>query len=366
VLSDEGLSPRVGDVVEVRSAAEILATLDEHGELDSMPFMPEMLRYCGQRLTVHKVANKTCDTLNRSGLRRMDDAVHLAGVRCDGGGHGGCQAACLIYWKHAWLRKVDPLDEPASVVAVSTASPAGTADWAGAPVPGADRLLPLLAVASRGPAGQDDVDVYRCQATELLRAAPQQLPMRHLGQFVDDVRTGNVGLLRSIRALLVLLYNRMQGVSSRFLPSWLRIRGGRHWGYLRGRATTKTPTGTTDLQPGELVRIKSRQEIELTLNAALLNRGMGFDAEMARFCGRTARVARRVDHIIDERTGRMLHMRNPCIVLEDIVCEGAFTANCPRSIPPYWREVWLDRLDSRPASAGDRSAAARSATGSVG
>jgi hypothetical protein len=37
------LDLKVGDVVEVRSAAEILATLDENGALDSMPFMPEML-----------------------------------------------------------------------------------------------------------------------------------------------------------------------------------------------------------------------------------------------------------------------------------------------------------------------------------
>ena len=54
---------RVGDVVEVRSAAEILATLDERGELDGLPFMPEMLRFCGRRLTVHKVAHKLCDTI---------------------------------------------------------------------------------------------------------------------------------------------------------------------------------------------------------------------------------------------------------------------------------------------------------------
>src|SRR5690242_7275014 len=107
MATDTRLDLRVGDVVEVRSAAEIQATLDENGELDALPFMPEMLAYCGRRLTVYKVAHKACDTLKRAGMRRMDDAVHLAGVRCDGGGHGGCQAACLIYWKHAWLRKVD-------------------------------------------------------------------------------------------------------------------------------------------------------------------------------------------------------------------------------------------------------------------
>ncbi|MBX6722220.1 MAG: hypothetical protein IRY92_03130, partial [Dactylosporangium sp.] len=142
------LDLRVGDVVEVRSAAEILATLDENGELESLPFMPEMLRYCGQRLTVYKVANKACDTLTGTGMRRMENAVHLAGVRCDGSGHGGCQAACLIYWKHAWLRKVD---RPEAATA-----PAPADDGA------EDKLRGLLAIASRRPAAEDGTEVYRC------------------------------------------------------------------------------------------------------------------------------------------------------------------------------------------------------------
>lgn len=342
------LDLRVGDVVEVRGRDEILATLDENGELESLPFMPEMLQYCGQRLTVHKVANKLCDTMTRSGIRRMENAVHLTGVRCDGGAHGGCQAACLIYWKHAWLRKVDP---------------AAAGDPPPEPEPAAAaRLLPLLTIASRRPPEEDGTELYRCQATELLRAAPDVLPIRNLGQFVQDIRTGNAGPLWTIRAFLVAMYNRAQGLSARFLPPRLRHRGGRDWAYLRGTAV-KTPTGHTDLQPGDTVRVKSRKEIEPTLNAQLLNRGMGFDAEMTRFCGRTARVARRVDHIIDERTGRMLQMRYPCIVLEGIVCEGAYNALCPRAIPPYWREIWLEKLDVDPSSTapGGRSDAAHPA-----
>jgi len=38
----------------VRSAEEILAILDERGELESLPFM--MLPFCGRRPTVRKVA----------------------------------------------------------------------------------------------------------------------------------------------------------------------------------------------------------------------------------------------------------------------------------------------------------------------
>jgi hypothetical protein len=345
-MTDTALDLRVGDVVEVRSAAEILATLDENGELESLPFMPEMQRYCGQRLTVYKVAHKLCDTQTGSGMRRMTNAVHLSGVRCDGSGHGGCQASCMIYWKHAWLRRVD------ATPTAETAPAAG----GGALAPNGARLLPLITVASRAPAAEDGAEVYRCQATEMLRAAPEVLPIRNLGQYARDVRTGNFGLLWTLRTFLVAVYNRLQGESLHRLPRWLRFRGGRRWGYLRGTAV-KTPTGHSDLQPGDLVRVRSKREIEPTLNSRLLNRGMGFDAEMARFCGRTARVARRIDHIIDERSGRMIQMRHPCIVLEGVVCEGAFSVNCPRAITPYWREIWLDKIDSdvpRVSSAGDR------------
>jgi hypothetical protein len=38
------LNLRVGELVEVRNAAEILATLDDKGELHALPFMPEMLQ----------------------------------------------------------------------------------------------------------------------------------------------------------------------------------------------------------------------------------------------------------------------------------------------------------------------------------
>jgi hypothetical protein len=50
------LNLRVGELVEVRSEHEILATLDENGELKNLPYMPEMLQFCGQRFLVDKLA----------------------------------------------------------------------------------------------------------------------------------------------------------------------------------------------------------------------------------------------------------------------------------------------------------------------
>jgi hypothetical protein len=317
----------VGDLVEVRSAEEIQATLDDKGELDGLPFMPEMLAFCGRRLTVHKVAHKLCDYIGMTGMRRMYDAVHLTESRCDGSAHGGCQNACSLYWKEQWLKPVGA-DDP-----VTPTSDAGRRV-----------LLPLLVLNSEKEPFEDGETRWSCQATEMPRAAPEKLPLKQLGQYREDVVSGNAGVLAVLKAFLVRLFNRYQDHSKRFLPRFLLIRGGLQWGFLKGGVLSgRTPTEHLDLQPGELVRIKSREEIMATLDENLLNRGMGFDAEMSRFCGRTARVKARATRIVDERSGRMLVMKNPCIILEDIVCEGAFTANCPREYVCWWREIWLER-----------------------
>ena len=328
---------RVGDLVEVRGEEEILATLDERGELESLPFMPEMLRFCGRRMTVHKVAHKLCDTISRSGMRRMERAVHLTGARCGGEAHGGCQTACSLYWKEAWLKRVDP-DTP-EPTAERTAEP--TAEPISQPAPEPERrLLPLLEVNTRS-----GVDTYSCQATELLRAAPACLPFRDVRQYVTDVRTGNAGTLQVARTFLVGLFNRFQDLSKKVLPRRLWIRKGLRWGFVEGRAGRMTPTAELGLKPGELVRIKSKDEILATLNDDLLNRGLGFEEEMARYCGRTARVRARVERCLDEKTGLLLSMKSPCIVLDDLVCEGVYNANCPREFVPFWREIWLERVE---------------------
>ncbi|MFI9380538.1 hypothetical protein [Kutzneria sp. NPDC052558] len=320
------LGLRVGDLVEVRSIEEILATLDDRGELENLPFMPEMVRFCGQRMTVHKVAHKLCDTISRSGIRKMENSVHLAGARCDGSAHGGCQTACSMYWKQAWLKKVEP------GTAVAQPEPTGRID------------LPLLVANTHKEPGPDGGERFSCQATELLRAAPVCLPFRDLGQYVDDVKTGNVTAWESFKAFLVGLFNRLQDVSRSRLPRRLWFKEGMRWGFIKGQPGKKTPTAHLNLQPGELVRVKSKEAILATLNEDMLNRGMGFEIEMARYCGQTARVQARVDKCLDEKTGELLTMKSPCIILEDIVCAGVYNASCPREFVPFWREIWLERV----------------------
>ena len=317
---------RIGEVVEVRSAEEILATLDERGELDGLPFMPEMLAWCGRRVRVDKLALKLCDTIDWTGMHRMRDAVHLEGSRCDGQAHGGCQAGCNVYWKEAWLKRIP--------------------DDGSGPASAARCTLATLTAATRRPADQSapGEERYACQATELLRAAPERIPPWDARQYVQDVRAGNAGALAMIRTLVIGLFNEYQDASRRLFPGALRIRDGHRYPFIEGRRQ-KTPAQTLDLQPAERVRVKSKEEIVATLDVHNDNRGMSFDCEMLPYCGQEARVLHRVERIIDEKSGRMLHFQNPCIVLDDVTCTGAYHRQCPRGIYAYWREIWLERVE---------------------
>jgi hypothetical protein len=65
---------------------------------------------------------------------------------------------------------------------------------------------------------------------------------------------------------------------------------------------------------------------------------------MVRYCGRTASVRARVRRLIDEQTGKMIHIKSACIILEGVTCTADHHRLCPRGIYPYWREVWLEKL----------------------
>lgn len=307
---------RPGDVVEVRSAEEILGTLDEAGALDAVPFMPEMLRFVGQRFKVSCRVEKICDTIASTGRRRMDDTVYLEDLRCDGSGHGGCQAGCRIYWKEAWLRRVDSGE--------STPAMSPEANDALA------RRVEQAAVASR--AADGGVERWRCQATEALKAS-RPLKTYDLRQYWRDYRAADHGLLHFA---FVLARGFVMEVGSRV---------GLVKPYpLTGRGERRADGAGDGVSPGDLVRIRPASEIAPTLDPNGHHLGLSFDREMVPFCGRTARVKARVERLIDERTGRMLNISRDCLILEGVACSGELSVGrwfCPRAIYPFWREEWL-------------------------
>ena len=308
-------SPRYfrGDLVEVRSLSEILATLDDDRKLDGVPFMREMTRFCGQRFRVFHRADKTC--VEGYGVRRMRDTVLLEGLRCDGSWHDGCQRHCLLFWKEAWLR-------PANVSALPANVPSPSAN---------DRSLGDECLTTRK-SGR-----YFCQSTELADAT---LPMSrwNVVHFLQDLIRGDVSLGRLAEIIVRMVANRVRSLV-----------GLKKIGMLAG-IRKKTRRGDLNLKPGERVIVLSPREIAETLNDQGRNCGLSFEPDMLEHCGKRYQVAFPIERIISEETGQLIKVTGT-VVLDGVVCQGLCAKNCPRANPFYWRESWLRRVAPSDASA---------------
>jgi hypothetical protein len=116
-----------------------------------------------------------------------------------------------------------------------------------------------------------------------------------------------------------------------------------------------TPATPRGLRPGQLVRVRSKQEIAKTLDADGKTRGLWFDREMLVHCGKTYRVKAKVERFIEETTGRLVQLSSDCYILEGVMCSGERSTGrhlCPRAIYPWWRECWLVPVEE--AEAGRR------------
>lgn len=328
--SPSHLALRPGEVVEVRPLPEVLATLDENGALDHLPFMPEMAALSGRRFRVFRRIEKVHDYVHMTGLRRLHDTVLLEGLRCDGSSHGGCQASCQVLWKEAWLRRVEPGHDHAP----PTAAPA--------------RSLPVLtagdlaAKALRDPAAGS----YVCQMTEVASAST---PMRwgDPRHYARDLLQGNVRPVDWIVGVSLNLFRWAQ-----------RRRGGSGFPNWFSPERKTSPHLSLGLQPGERVRVRRKSEIAQTLNSRNRNRGLWFDAEMIRYCGGEYRVAARVERLIEEKSGTLITVSNPCIILDTVTATGEYLGFAPQNEAIFWREIWLERVvpeyETREGAPGDQ------------
>jgi hypothetical protein len=309
-----------GDLVEVRAPDEILQSLDAEGASDNLPFMPEMLQFCGQTFRVASRALTIC--FSGPGTVRgfpADDVVTLQDVRCTGAAHDGCQKACIIFWREAWLRKVDNSETQSQIDLQEM-----------------DRLRARLKVTS-GP------KVYYCQASELSKSTYPLSYRERVGRYFSGLSEGNF-------TAPVMAMN---------FATWMvwRIRRMVLGAYGHGVGES-TPIEGLNLQPGEWVEVKSMQSITATLNQQGRNRGLYFSPDMRLLCGKRYRVKGRLDKLIADGTGEMRHLRNT-VSLEGSTCGCSYIGfgmgGCSRCEITYWRESWLRRSDDQghpPASEG--------------
>ncbi|HEY5839598.1 MAG TPA: hypothetical protein VIT19_11225, partial [Pyrinomonadaceae bacterium] len=204
-----------GDLVVVRPVDEILTTLDEKGTLGKLPFMPEMREFCGRQFRVSRRAFKTC--VDDAEMRRLDDTVFLEDVRCGGEAHGGCDKACLIFWKEAWLR------------------PAGDIDRQPATREAKVDELDLLEFAKRG-------DQFFCQSSEIVNAS-KPLPWWEPRQYALDLLHNRISITQWLKGMFIAFFNKVAHVTGR-----------QSWRFVAGPGTYNGTRSDLNLQPGDLVR----------------------------------------------------------------------------------------------------------------
>jgi hypothetical protein len=271
--------------------------------------MAEMTEYCGRVFRVHRRVDKINDMRHKTGLRRVHDSVTLTGVRCSGIHHDGCQAECQILWKDSWLARLSDRQAVASnrEVEIQSGPRVGNGE------------------------SSEHNRTYVCQMTDLWEAS-RPMSSFDLRQDLRPLLGGNVSIRGYLIAILTRIFNKVQslygGAGYPLMPE-VKVAGG-------------TPVGNADLKAKEIVVIRSKNEIAQTLIKSR-NKGLWFDREMVRFCGRSAVVRKRVDRIIHEATRKMVVMKTPCVVLEDVVATGEFLRLCPQHEYIFWREIWLKR-----------------------
>jgi hypothetical protein len=227
---------------------------------------------------------------NKTGLRRMRDVVTLTEIHCSGSAHDGCQAECQILWKDAWLRRLP--DRPRVSATQGPDAPA--------------------AIAGPGAGPETGDRTYFCQMTALWEASHLSIDV---GRIFDHCSPE-----------ILACFNRPSDPHF----SLRRISGGQD--NLTCRLPVRDrPTADLHLEAGDAVVVRSKDEIARTLVNGR-NKGLWFDRDMIRFCGRPAIVRRRVNRIIHEATGKMVVMKTPCLTLEGVLATGEFLRLCPTRV----------------------------------
>lgn len=103
------------------------------------------------------------------------------------------------------------------------------------------------------------------------------------------------------------------------------------------------------LKSGEKVRVKSYEDIVLTLDDNKKYQGLAFTPAQKQYCGRVFTVLKRLENVFDERRWKMFRIEHT-VLLENVVCDGKGGAEkewngCDRNCLLWWKEAWLERVD---------------------
>lgn len=100
-----------------------------------------------------------------------------------------------------------------------------------------------------------------------------------------------------------------------------------------------------NFKSGDLVRVRSKEEIESTLNHMGQLKGCSFMDVMIPYCGTMQHVLKPMDRFVDERDLRVKKCSG-LVLLEGVMCQGTTQfGRCDRSCLMFWRQEWLQKVE---------------------
>lgn len=107
----------------------------------------------------------------------------------------------------------------------------------------------------------------------------------------------------------------------------------------------KIQENEAQFRAGEIVRVKTREDVANSLDSTNKLEGCLFTEQMWKYCGYTYPVLKVVKSFFSEHKKRTYKPRSPLYVLENVICEGRssqFQARCDHSCFLLWHEDWLE------------------------
>lgn len=106
-----------------------------------------------------------------------------------------------------------------------------------------------------------------------------------------------------------------------------------------------TDPKAASLKAGDMVRVRSSEEIHASLDSWQELNCCLFFQEMWQYCGTTQRILKSVERFVDERDYRV-KKAGGLFLLQGLICEGTSDyGRCDRACFYFWREEWLEKID---------------------
>lgn len=162
-----------------------------------------------------------------------------------------------------------------------------------------------------------------CQLTEIRQSLLPNSPLRKFENFLARS-------LRKIRDIGKRLHHSISGKS----PAG-------------GECSIRNDDQKIQFHRGDIVRVRSREQIKALLSGDDANRRCAFMHEMYQYCGRELQIMKFVESFFDEAKQRTCKCRET-VILEDAVCSGKqrlYRMKCDRNCYFFWRTDWLERVE---------------------